>query len=335
MGRAVGEDMLRRTTLALLVAAALACSASSDDGQTAVDDAPLGRAGLDEAFRRVVIGRIFQHDDWLVKAADGYRVNTYPNLRARRIAYVCDTYAPLDPTYVSGLIRLDADEDLGPEQIAIYRGIRRCLRARANHPIRFDVVLNALHYADPDAYPTGGKGADALRGRLKNLTEDLAPDLFFFDFYTVPFHDAKGKDWNKGAIVAGIDWIHFHGRLVGGNVWGESVPDGTDFAAVDDSGGLDRTRAQAAALHGVPLLFHIQNDPQSPKSAGLAFLEGTPGERENIVRRESELQRDIHASYMYPVFFPLRFVDGKGNRMEAYDAREDRDMYPLLEKLVR
>lgn len=324
--------MLRPLALSCLLVAA--CSANPTDVDTASDDAPLSRAGLHDAFRRVVIGRVFQHDDWLVPAADGYHPELYSTLRARRIAYVCDTYAPLDPTYVSGLLRVDADEDLSDEQIAIYKGIRRCLRGRANHPIRFDVVLNALHYADPSAYPTGGKGADALRGRLKNLSESIAPDLWFFDFYTVPFHDAKGETWNKGAIVAGIDWIHFHGGLVGGNVWGDSVPDGTDFAAVDDSAGFDRTKSQAAALHGVPLLMHIQNDPQSPKSAGLAFVEGTPGEREDVVKAEAALQSKIDAAYMFPVFFPLKFT-GKGKEMVAYDARQDANMLPLIKKLIR
>lgn len=338
----IALSLARGVTFAAAVAAfALGCSGGDpEEAAEATSEGALTRAGLRDAFRRVVIGRIYQHEDWLVPAADTYRPNLYPTLRERRIAYVCDTYAPLDPTYVSGLVRLDVDDQLGTEQIAVYKGIQRCLRKRANHPIRYDVVLNALHYADPEAYPTGGKGADALRDRLRDVAQALAPDLWFFDFYTVPFHDSKGVDWHAGAIVAGIDWIHAHGGLVGGNVWGNSVPDGTDFAAVDDSAGLDRTREQAAALRGVPLLMHIQNDPQADSSAGLAFIGGTPQDREGVVTREARLQAEARVSYMFPVFFPQKFVNGgsdggKGKHLVAYDARQDGDMYALIKKLMR
>ncbi len=321
----------------------IGCVASTDDEQeaTSQDDAPLARGELAGAFGRVVLGRIFQHADWLVPAADTYRADQYKTPRERHVAYVCDTYAALDPTYVSGLIRLDADEDLSDDQVLTYNAIRRCIRSKANHPVRFDVVLNAEHYADPAAYPTAGKGADALRARLQNLEKRLAPDLYFFDFYTVPFHDKDDTEWNEGAIVAGIAWIHAHKRLVGGNVWGNTVPKGTDFAAIDDSAGLDRTREQAKALRGVPLLMHIQNDPQSPKSAGLAFLHATPQERESLVTKEAGLERQVGFAYMFPVFFPLQFVENDDKdkatkkKMVAYDARQDGSMYAHIKSELR
>ena len=88
--------------------------------------------------------------------------------------------------------------------------------------------------------------------------------------------------------------------------------------------------------------MHIQNDPQSPKSAGLAFLHATPQQRESLITKEAALEGQLGCAYMFPVFFPLQFVDTKNDndpktkkQMVAYDARQDGNMLAHIEKELR
>lgn len=298
----------------------------------------LTRSSLRGAFKTVIIGRMFQHDDWTIEAAETYKPEQYKTQFERRVAYVCDTISALDPTYVSGLLRFDGEEKLGEAQVSTFKAVRECIRKNARgHAVRFDVVLNALHYSDPDVFPNDQKGGDALKKRLGEVKEALNPDFFFFDFYTNPYNDKKLKKWHEGAIDIGIRWIHANKRLVGGNVWGNSVPKGTDYAAVDDSGGLQRTAEQANAIarQDVPTLFHIQNDPHIPKSEGVKWMGRDLGYRKSVLADELPMEKKIDVSYMLPVFFPLKQVDredGKGKRMVSYDARQDGDMMTTLKK---
>lgn len=326
---------MKLSTLALGLSLAVGCTAETSDGGDYRDTesvSPLERKDLPKTFERVTLARMFQHDIWTLPAAETYKPGIYTTRFDRHVHYVCDALASLDPTYVSGLLRLDQDEELTHEEVETYRAVRRCIREKVTkHPVRFDVVLNAKQYADPDIYSTGGKGSDALRARLKGLEDELAPDLYFFDFYTIPFAD-DSKDWHKGAILDGIEWIHAHHALVGGNVWGRSVPPGTDFAALDDSSGIDRLADQVNALRGeVPLLMHIQNDPQAPGSQGLKWLDYSHGYRTDVLEREAGNESKFGYSYMFPVFFPLRIV---GKDRVAYDAVQDGDMMSRIDKWI-
>lgn len=314
----------------------IACTTSSDVESNGVTDSALDANDAKPAFRRVVMGRIYQHDAWTLPAADTYRPDLYSTVFERRVAYVCDTYAALDPTYVSGLVRLDEDETVDGERIETFKAVRNCIRQRTTgHAVRFDVVLNALQYSDPDTVPSAARGAAMLEERLAEVNAKLSPDFVFFDFYTVPFnrHD---KDWYSSAIAHGMDYVHAHGQLVGGNVWGKSVPPGTDFAAVDDSGGLDDVREQSKAIlerapKGMPLVIHVRNDPQVPGSEGLRFIGGDLAYRKDVVTSESGLARDLGCTYGLPVFFPL-LIDGP--KRIAYDARADGAMLDVLGRLA-
>lgn len=327
-----------RAPLLAFVVALVGCLSNEAPPEPSGDQssaATRGASDLQPAFRRVVMGRIYQHDKWTLPAADTYQADRFATVFERRVAYVCDTYAALDPTFVSGLVRLDDDETVDGERVETFKAIRQCIRERVTgHVVRFDVVLNALQYSDPDTIPTAAKGAELLQQRLEEVRTKLDPDFYFFDFFTVPFnrHD---KDWHADAISRGMDWIHAHDRFVGGNFWGKNVPKGTDFAAVDDSGGIDDTRAQSAAILAngggkLPLVIHVRNDPQVPGSEGLKFISGDLAYRRSVVTSEAALSSDLGCSYGLPVFFPLR-IDG-ADRF-AYDARQDGAMLEVLQKL--
>jgi hypothetical protein len=318
---------LRAATLALTATLSLtACAALPDEDGT--DTVVEGIRDVRHTLSRVVIARMYQHGDWTIPNADHYRVADFANVLDRRVAYVCDTIARLQPTYVSGLVRIDSDETPTSEMITVFRRVKHCLRARSNDPVHFDIVLNAVHYADPHLVRSAQAGADLLRQRLRSADEAFHPDAFFFDFFTVPFN-TDAQEWYPRAIRDGMAWIHHNGQKVGDNVVGRSVPPGTDFAVLTSRGGLDQVRDQAAGLpDNVPLLMHVRNDPHIDGTEGLAFVNGEHSYRVDTITAHASHQDDIRYSYMYPVFFPL------DEHFRSYDAHADGDIVDRMASLM-
>lgn len=307
------------------------------------------QAGMPDFLRHVVIARMYQANVWTIPAADTYHSDRYPNVLDRRIAYVCGALAYLRPGYVSGLIRLDW-LPLAPrqatEQAYVFDGVRRCVRDKVGQHVRFDVVLNALHYTDPhptnpkpgQAVPDAKAGADRLRERLRTAQDTFHPDGWFFDFYASPYK--KGTQRFPEALEAGIRWIHDDKALgkpkprqfVGGTLWGTEVPvpPGSDFIAITDRGGMDYTRhlVEHFGPRNVPILMHIDNDPQNPDSQGSQFYDGTR-DRKAVLQRHAHGQSNGY-TYMFPVFFPLKDSGGP-----AFDMRAHPDLLKTMCGLAR
>jgi hypothetical protein len=280
---------------------------------------------LRDSLRRVVLARLYQHDQWTLTAVpDG------------DVAYACDVIARLRPTYVSGLLRFDAGEPLLQKHVDVYNGVRACVRERVrNHPVRFDVVLNALHYTDPAIHADRADAEAALVSRLAEL-DVLAPDIWFFDFFSVPFND-ENTDHHRSAIREGIAWAHANQQLVGGNVWGLEPPPGADFAALDNfdrPGGVDGleyvARQTGAMADELPLVMHIENNPQKPQSKGLLWIHGSREYRKQVLDKHASLQNATDYFYMYPVFFPLQIAGANNELRLAYDARQDGNMLDTM-----
>lgn len=319
--------MTRHALLAVLaVLLALAAGGCALAGEDNLGTESRAAINAGEAFRRVVAARIYQHDTWVLPAADGYRAAELPDLLDRRVAYVCDKLAELDPTYVSGLLRFDALEpvDAASDQVRVYRGVRTCLETAVGHKVRFDVVLNAIHYSKPQAmegkpkYDTRRQAQRALEDRLRDIDQILQPDILFFDFYSVPFHHSN---WFPGALAAGNDWIHDHAehlRFVGGNVWGMNAPPGTDFVVLDNFDrphlvGFDFVARQAAELgKKYPVLMHLENNPTKREGKGTRWTSLGRSYRRDVLAEHATRQNRVGYWYMYPVFFPL-CIDSDGD----------------------
>lgn len=316
---------MRTQALALLLAAAASsCAALDEEANLGTESRPALNAR--DAFRRVVAARMYQHATWVLPAANGYRAAEFPELVDQRVAYVCDRLAELRPTYVSGLLRFDALEsvDAGSDQVRVYHGVRACLETALDQQVRFDVVLNAIHYSKPQAmegkpkYSTKRQAARALKDRLKEIDDILQPDIIFFDFYSVPFHHAN---WFPDALEEGIRWIHEdarHARHVGGNVWGMFVPPKSDFIALDNfdrkhTSGMDFVKQQAARLGpDYPVLMHIENNPTKGAGKGTRWTSNGRSYRLDVLEEHASSQNQSDYWYMYPVFFPL-CIDTDGN----------------------
>ena len=336
------------------------------------------------AFRRTVIARMYQlgtcvngegHlradcEPWTLPAADAWEVARYPDLDERRAAYVCDALRRLDPQLVSGLVRYGADEALSTDpgvraeierEAHVFRMVRGCVREGRRHPVRFDVVLNTLHFThEAFGIRTGDEGAALHRAVLRETDDLFQPDAWFYDFYTDPFEPGARTDptcyvhgttcgtFHPDGMTAGIRWIHQHGRWVGGNTFhGEGIPNRTDYVSITSAGGMqalahDRDRARQGHPD-LPILMHLRNDPQLGCSEGLRFIHRDDAYRRDLMRRHVRNQSSIGYGYMFPAFFPLRFVrrdptpdpercdDGGRNFAEvgrvigiaAYDARAE------------
>jgi hypothetical protein len=301
------------------------------DGES--DDLTTIAASKGNTFSRIVVGRLYQTDSWMLPAADTYRANELANVNDRRIAYVCDAIVKLSPTYVSGLVRLSWDTPISDGMRTVFQGVKACVRKRiTNHPVKFDVVLNALHYAEPrSSDPKNGigspdEGRDRLQGMVRKVADKLQPDIVFFDFYTVPFNDDK-VDYFTAPMKEGIDMLHRNKMLVGGNVWGNTVPDGTDFAALPLTGGFPGTSSQINALADeLPTFVHIRNDPHICDSEGLDWFEWSRERRGDTIENHASKQKELGIGYGYPLFFPLSATGDcapPNTPQVAYDAAAD------------
>lgn len=292
-------------------------------------------------LQRVVIARMYQRDHWVVPGVD-------PAVdRAAAAQHVCDAIAPLRPTYVSGLVRLDHADTIREEQVDMFRRVRRCIRERVPHPVRFDVVLNALDYTDgtPEdgscdppspARMSAEELTERLRRRRRSIEERLAPDGYFFDFFSQPWvrDDRDGGPWRPRVLEDEMRRMQRDGLFVGGNVWGGHVPPGASYVAITDRAGRERVIEQAERLRaqGVPVLLHIRNDPHIEGSGGRLWNERDRAYRKQQLRRHVRWAEESRATYMYPVFFPLAphpAPTGRGcdrERWIAYDASADGNM---------
>lgn len=283
-------------------------------GEDAEDDVvSLEKKKEGAEYERVVLGRMYHTERWMLPAADTYAPHL-ATVAERRIAYVCDALVKLKPTYVSGLVRLAWDTPISDDMRTIFNGVRQCVRSKVNHPVKFDVVLNALHFTErrqdankpEDGVTSKEEGSERIKTRLKEASAAFAPDIWFFDFYTVPFN-SDAQPYFEGAMRDGIDWIHNVDRKkVGGNAWGKNIPDGTDLIAVPLIGGFADSADQIAALtKQVPTLVHIRNDPHICDSEGLAWFSGGPDRRASSLQNHASKQAGLNVGYMYPLFFPL------------------------------
>lgn len=328
---------LRLCPALLLSLAVLGACDDGEDRQAELAEfrEEIGKQGL----ARVVIARMYQRDRWVVEAVD----KNAPN--SEKIQYVCDAIKKLRPTYVSGLVRLDADGEVSDEMIAVFKGVKGCIRDwNENHgggKVRFDVVLNAKQYtseAEKDgAIGSRGEGLDRLKKRLgegKDATaadkkfKELSADGVFFDFFSVPWILNDDGDYHPDALADGIDFLHEKGYFVGGNTLGGHVPPGADYISLTDRGDRENIRDTYDMLAGkpkVPVLLHIRNDPHCVVSEGREYVEGTPQHRLRRLRRHFRWEREFGFTYMYPVLFPLY---APNDNLDGCDKKHDVEVDP-------
>lgn len=254
---------------------------------------PTRRPSFFQMQRRIVHARAYQNHEWTISGET-------PESVGRALAR-------LQPTYVSGLLRIASDETLSAAQIADFNTIRALVRA-ASPDCQFDVVLNGQQYPTPNA----------MRDQMQRIEDAVHPDAWFFDFY----YEAYAGMY-RAPLAAAVTWAHAHREYIGGNTMGANhVPD-SDFEALSPvsragrvaDGDLDLRQDDIARLHdrGVPVLLHINNDPQFAPTTESCYFMGRSGierydwgynRRVQWITSRAEDQSSWHFHFMYPVFFP-------------------------------
>jgi len=251
-------------------------------------------------FKRALISRAYEQQQWVLR-------DPVSGTSREKIAAVATALAGLRPSYVSGLIYLQNGTVVTQNMIDDYAAIRTAVRA-ANANAKLDVEISLNPKPPTPKLPFAS--AAALVAEMTAVDCQLHPDAWMFDFYS----DAQKV--NPGWIVAAIAYAHAHGQLVGGNVFGQTIPPGSDFAAfVDDptngGAGFDFNTNEITALRkSSPATFlvgHLQSNPQNGSTTESCVYSNQWDEptRAAYLSHWATSQASANFRFIYPVFYPL------------------------------
>jgi hypothetical protein len=222
----------------------------------------------------------------------------------------------LDPTYVSGLIRLSSSSSLSSDQISAYNTIRS-LVLKVDPRAKFDLVLNALQY----------KTANDVTEQMRSIDSKIHIDAWFFDMYS------NGYKLHPSMIEGAISYAHSHHQYIGGNVFGSVAAPGSDFVAVDDSNfnfNLKEIDALIKNYPNLPILAHLSNNPQNGRgSESCRFMNDlNEPQRAEVLTDQASGQSANGYEYMYGVYFPQCPIS------VSYDSSKDGAMFHTIQNLM-
>ena len=290
-------------TLALSI---LPAAVSSGDHQAPIVPGP---ATFPQTMQRIVMARVHHT-----------RLSVVRNTNARRIGR---SLASLRPTWVTGMIRYAKGQHPKRNEVHAWKEITRIVRT-GNPAASFDVTLNAKQYHD-------GREIQRMMHRVR---KKLNNDGWFFDFYS------RAYQKRPRMIRAAIANAHAHGEFIGGNIFGikkkRPLPMRSDFLAIQDFRGRLDTHAVSRLPDRVPLVYHLENDPDRPLSGGCEFIKAlTTAKRSALVRHRAHQQARYGFRFQYPVLFPecLRHR-GRRTYLQSYNAFRDPPMARTILRML-
>jgi hypothetical protein len=252
------------------------------------------------------------------------RLSVVRNTNARRIGR---SLATLRPTWVSGLIRYAKGQHPNHREVRTWREITRIVRL-ASPQAQFDVTLNAKQYRD----------GDEIQRMMTRIRAALDNDGWFFDFYSTAYRKRPRM------IRAAIASAHANGEWIGGNAFGLSkhrpLPLRSDFLAVQDFRRLQLNQHAVRRLSSLlPVVYHLNNNPERPGSGGCQFIEGlTTAGRRTLIRHRAKQQARYGFRVSYPVLFPEclrnRPGPGDGSFLYSYNAFRDPPMARTIARML-
>lgn len=293
------------------------------------DSAPAGADALRAAPKppRLPAPPTFSPDMWRRPVSIRVRhtkLNPHRNRKtnARRLGR---GVASLHPTWVTGTLRYARNQYPDNKEARTWREIRRIVRA-ANPNAQFDVVLNAEQYRTPAA----------IRLTMRRLRAKLHPDGWFFDFLS------SGFRMHPRMVRAAVNVAHAHGEWIGGNIFGlgknRPLPARVDFYSVQDAGLSLRTKPIRELARKKPILYHLNSNPQRPRSGGCRFIRNLSTKRRRAHIRQRAAQQVKHNFRVaYPVLFPQCLKprrNGRGTDLVAYNAFRDPPMAQEIRRML-
>ncbi|NJL13093.1 MAG: hypothetical protein HC913_08915 [Microscillaceae bacterium] len=254
-------------------------------------------------FKRIVSAQIYAGNLWIVEQENPPSVGAI--------------LAKLSPTYVSGLLCPDPDENLSSEQINAYHQIRELVLA-AQPQCKFDLVLCPNLYKEPED----------LIARMRYLNDMLHLDGWLLDF--VPgTQKASAK-----LIEAAVAYAHSQNQFIGGNELNKSLLKMGDFVVLHDGQTIDLKFKEEilnlSKTFNIPILFQINTHSQrgADDTTHTFMKKWQTHQREEHLKRLARNQVSWRYHLMYPVFFPVYL------NKNAYNASRDGMMLKSLLELM-
>ena len=258
----------------------------------------LAESSLAQASTRIAMARVYHQGDWTLPAETPVTVG--------------QTLAQLNPTWVSGLIRLGAAQSLSQEQIDAFKTITALVLA-ANPDCKFDFVLDASQYSN----------AQDLLQQMEGINSQIKVDIWFFENYQ------KTYKKHPDMIQSALDYAHSLGQAVGGDASRGRVPPGSDYAAVADKKfHLKRSKIHhLSKKYHIPVVCYLNSDTHS-KEPKTFINKWVTGQRVGYITQLALDQNPWGYQLAYPIFWPM-YPAGK-----AYDSLQDNSILAIIQDLM-
>jgi hypothetical protein len=231
-------------------------------------------------FQRVVQARLFHAGTWTLEGTSQTPVT------------VSRTLASLQPSFITGLLRLPDHGPLSNAETEAYATVRSAVLA-ANKSCRFDVLINA------GAEHSG----ETFARRMKECSVLIHPDAW--TFYVAPDTVSLAPE----VLAEGIASAHEAGQMVGYDGPLSMIPKGVDYIVVR-AWELKINRRQIDLLRAkqhVPLIVELPTTfgDKNPAEVISYVEEMDSSDRAALITQLAEDQSSWGYHLAYPVFYPL------------------------------
>jgi len=254
-------------------------------------------------FQRVIQARIYHAGTWTLAGTSQTPAN------------VARTLASLQPSFVTGLLRLSDHGELSNAEEEGFLAVRSAVRS-ASKSCRFDIVINAGNETSGDTF---------IR-HLREVNVRIHPDAW--TFYVQPDDNSLSPD----VFDQGIAFAHSCGQMVGYDGPLSLIPEGVDFIVVR-AWDLKLNRKvidQLRSRHHVPLIvelpttFGTRDQPEIETYVN----DMNSGERVSVVTRLAQDQGEWGYRFAYPIIYPLHPAK------QAFDATKDNILLVTIRALM-
>jgi hypothetical protein len=253
-------------------------------------------------FQRVIQARVYHLGSWTLEDASHTPVT------------VGRTIASLQPSFVTGLLRVADHGVPGNAESEAYATIRSAVRASAKG-CRFDLVLDAGNETSGNLFVR----------RMKEIDSRIHPDAW--TLYIPP----DGTAINPESLADAISYAHSKGDMVGYDGPLSLIPEGVDYIVVR-AWNLQVKREQLGRLasRNVPLIVELpttfggKEHPDCTRY--LRDLDG--GEKASLLTTLASNQKAWGYRFAYPLFYPME------SSRKAFDATKDSILMVTIRSLL-
>ena len=231
-------------------------------------------------FQRVVQARLFHDGTWTLQGSSQTPLT------------VSRTLASLEPSFLTGLLRLPDHGDLSDAEIEAFTTVRTAVVA-ANKNCRLDVLINANEEHSPEGFVR----------RMKEFAALLHPDAW--TFYVAPDTESISPE----VFAEGIAAAHGDGQMVGYDGPLSLIPEGVDFIVIrawdlkvnKHQIDLLRAKQRVPLIVELPTTFGTKNSPEVVSYVD----EMDTSDRAALMNQLAENQSSWGYRLAYPIFYPL------------------------------